>query len=327
MRVAAYSFVFAMTSLFASISTAGTIVSTSADFDRWMYSFNASPGIRTTAPTFFDGQTPGAFDNMDGQFLVGFDTTAAGVTPLGPGEMYQINSVTVTATHSSGAFTYDPTFDNYASYLDGSDPNFVADSDTGRPIEIYGTGLRGGYTEFGFAGGITAPTTFNEGSFFAFGDPSLSGVRNAFAYDPSFGDVSNAVDNSFFGASPWAVGQAAGLSAGSSVPQGSPGTSSGQTFSFDIDLGHAGVLDYLTEGLEDGGLFFSIVSLQSTTQQGGGTPNFYTSENFDPFAIAPTITIDYDIVSVPEPSTLVLSAIGLVGIAACQFRTRRSRKS
>lgn len=326
MRVAAFTFVLAMTSLIAATTSAGTIVSTDADFDRWMYPFNSSPGLRGTASTFF-GDQGAPFDNMDGQFLVGFDTVSAGVTPLGPGEMYQVNSVTVTATHFNGEFTYDPTFDNYASYLDELDPNYVADTDTGRPIEIYGAGLRGGYTEFGFAGGITGPTTFNEGSFFAFADPTLQGVRNAFAYDPSFGDVSNAVDNSFFAASPWAVGQAAGLSAGSTVPQGALGSATGQEFSFEIDLGHAGVLDYVTDGLEDGGLLFTIVSLHSSSQTDPGNPNYYTKDNFDPFAVAPTITIDYDIVSVPEPSTLVLASFGLVGMAVCQLRKRRSRTS
>ena len=309
------------TSLCVSFAQAGTLVGTSADFDRWNYPFNASPGIRSTVPTFFDGQNA-SFDNFDGQFLVGFNTAAAGVTPLGPGETYQVNSVTVTATHSFGSFLYDPTFDNYASHLSGTDPNFVPDSDVGRPIEIYGAGLRGGYTSFGFAGGITGPTVYNEGSFFGFADPTLPNMRNAFAFDPSFGDVSNAVDNAFFAASPWAVGQADGLSAGDSVPSGTPGDSPGQTFSFDIDLGHAGVLDYVIDGLENGGLFFSIVSLHGTTQAGGSTPNYYTKDSFDPFAIAPTITVDYDIISVPEPSTFVLAAIGLIALGAFRRRTR-----
>lgn len=299
------------------------VLSFDADFDRWNYAFNSAPGTRDLAPTFFDGQDP-MFDNMDGQFIVGFNTAAAGVAPLGPGEMYQINSITVSATHYTGAFTYDPTFDNYASYLDPSDPDYVADGDSGRPIEIYGAGLRGGYTNFGFAGGITAQPTYNEGSFFGFGDPTQSGIRNAYAYDPTFGDVSNAIDDGLFTASPWGIGQAAGLSAGDAVPQGVFNSSAGQTFTFDIDLGHAGVLDYVTDGLENGGLFFTIVSLQSTSQAGGGTPNFYTRQNLQSSAIAPAITIDYEIVSVPEPSTFVLAALGLMGLVAYRFRGRNS---
>lgn len=321
------SAIFGLIVIATTSVTHADILSFDADFDRWMYAFNSSPGNRNLAPTFFDGQDA-MFDNMDGQFIVGFNTAAAGVTPLAPGEMYQINSITVTATHSTGSFTYDPTFDNYATYLDPGDPDYVADSDAGsRPIELYGVGLRNGYTSFGFAGGITAPPVFNEGSLFGFADPTQPNVRSAYAYDPSFGDVSNAIDNAFFAASPWGVGQAAGLNPGDAVPQGVAGTSAGQTFSFDVDLGHAGVLDYVTNGLLDGGLFFTIVSLHETTQAGGGTPNFYTKDNFDPAALAPTITIDYEIVPVPEPSTFVLAALGLMGLVACRVRGRKSQLS
>lgn len=324
MRVVRFYSAVALVSIIASTAQAGTILTTDADSDRWVYPFNGSPGFRDKAPTF-GAVGGGAFDNFDGQFLVGFNTAAAGVTPLGPGETYQINSITVSATHSTGALTYDPTFDNYATYLDGSDPDFVADSDAGRPIEIYGAGLRGGYASYAFAGGVTGPPFFNEGSPFAFADPTLSGVRNSFAFDPSVGDVSNPVTDDLFSLSPWAIGQAAGLSAGDSVPEGIPGSSAGQTFTFDINLSDPDVLSYLTDGLEDGGLFFTIVSLHGATQTGGTTPNFFTRNSFDPAAIAPSITIDFEIV--PEPSTFVLGALGMVGLAVCHIRSRRSKKS
>lgn len=304
---------------------AGTVVNiSSSSADRWMYAFNSTPGFRGLAPTFSAiGET--AFDDMDGQFLVGIDTAAAGVTPLGPGEAYQINSMKLTVTHSTGALIYDPTFDNYATYLDPGDVDALTDSDAGRPIELYGAGLRGGFSGYGFDGGVTGPPTFNDGSPFAFADPTLPGVRNSYAYDTVYGDVSNAIDGKLLDARPWAIGQAEGLSAGDAVSQGVPGVSAGETFTFDIDLTHTGVHDYLAQGLEDGGLFFTIVSLHETSQTGGSNPNFYTSSSFDPAAIAPTVVLDYDIVQVPEPATLTMGLIGLaVGLGVVIRRRRAS---
>lgn len=313
-------------SLCAAPALGGTVITIStADFDRWNYPFNITPGTRGNAPTF-GAVGEGSFDNFDGQFLVGFNTTAAGVPALGPDEMYKINSVKVTATHSTGAFVYDPTPDSYASYLPPGDPDFVADTTAGRPVEIYGAGLRGGYSAFGFAGGITGPPFFNEGSPFAFGDPTDPSIRNAYAFDPDFGDVSNVVSDRLLTAAPWAVGQVAGLSPGDVVPQGTPGVSAGATFEFDIDLSRSVIHDYIAEGLENGGLLFTIASLHSTSEAGGANPNFYTHDNFDPAAIAPTLTIDFDIVPVPEPGTLSLGILGAAVLGMGLWKTRRSAR-
>ena len=198
------------------VARADTEMISTSDFDRWHYAFNGSPGFRDLAPTF-SAVGAGAFDNFDGQYLVGFDTAAAGVEAITEDEFYRVNSVTVTVTHSTGTFAYDPTHDDYASYLDVSDPNYVADADAGRPVEIYGAGLRGGFAGFAFDGGVTGPPNYNEGSPYAFADPTLPGVRNAYAYDPSVGDVSNAVDDGLFSLTPWAVVQADGVTPVSNV--------------------------------------------------------------------------------------------------------------
>ena len=310
----------------ASTARASQVISiASADFDRWMYPFNGSPGVRQTAPTFSAVGANG-FDEFDGQFLVGFDTAGGGVPPLGPNQTYLVHSVKVTVTHATGSFLYDPTFDPYASYLDPADPDFVSDTDAGRPVELYGAGLRGGYTKFGFSGGVTGPPVFNEGSPFAFADPTLPKVRNAYAMDPIWGDVSNVVSDRLFGASPWAIGQVAGLSAGDPVVEGIPGVSAGSTFAFDLDLSRPEILDYVVEGLESGGLLFSVVSLHTTTQAGGSSPNFYTSNSFDPAAIAPTLTIDLEIVPVPEPATWTLGLAGGFVFAALASRHRPRKR-
>ena len=319
--IACSSLVFLGLFIAGPVAASQVVAINSADFDRWNYAFNGTPGFRGAAPTF-SAVGAGAFDNFDGQFLLGFDTAAAGVPALGPNEKYVIHAVTVSVTHSSGSFVYDPTFDSYATHLDAADPDFLPDDDAGRPIEIYGAGLRGGYSGFGFAGGITGPPTFNEGSPYAFADPTLPKVRNAFPFDPAFGDVANPVDDRLLTAAPWATAQAAGLNPGDLVPQGVPGLSAGQTFTFEIDLNRPGVGDYLTEGLEGGGLLFSVVSLHTTNQAGGSNPNFYTHDSFDPASVPPALTIDFDVVATPEPGTLTL---GLIALCLLSIVARRSR--
>lgn len=296
--------------LLSSLGADAATITRSADFDRWMYPFNSSPGTRSTAPVFGAVGTE-LFDDFDGEFLVGFNTAAAGLpTSLPAGKSLKVTSVQVTATHSSGAFTYDPTFDSYASYLPGGDPDAVADSDAGRPIELWGAGLRGGFTKFAFGPTVPGPTAFEEGDIFAFADPTQPKVRNAFAFDPLLGDVSNPVSDRLLSASPWAVGTTVGVTPGSSVQQGTPGLSAGSTFTFDVDLSHPGVVNYLQQGIAQGGLYFTITSLAATTQGGSFNPNFYTRDNFDPAAIEPSLTVQYEIV--PEPTALVIVICGLL---------------
>ncbi|MGH0033460.1 MAG: PEP-CTERM sorting domain-containing protein [Myxococcota bacterium] len=305
----------ALAALVLPAAAAADSVSTSADFDRWMYPFNATPGIRNLAPTFgaFDGPT---FDNRDGEMIVGFDTAAAGVpSGLGSGA-YEITSVTVTATHFQGDFLYDPTYDSYLTY-DGS----LADADAGRPIEIHGLGFRSGFSGLELAPAIPGPPGFAEDDAFAYADPTLQGVRNVIPVDALGNDVSNNVRGGFE-SNPWAIGQVDGLAPGDAVPEGTPGVSAGATFSFDIDLSDPMVLAYVAEGLDDGVLGFVITSLHTTTEAGGVSPNFYTGDNFDPAAIAPTIAIEYTLV--PEPGTAWLLAAALAGLA-CVGRKRSAR--
>ncbi len=293
-----------------------------ANFDRWMYSFNSSPGTRQSAPVF-GAVGEGSFDDRDGQFLIGFNTAAAGApTVLPAGKKYRIEAVSVTATHSMGAFTYDATFDDYRSYLDPSDLDHLADADAGRPLELFGMGFRSGYVRAGFGPTVPGPITFEEGDIFAFGDPTAVGIRNAYAADAVGADVSNVIKDRLWGQTPWAVGTT-NLTPGSAVTQGVAGASAGSTFAFDVNLRLAGVEDYLIQGLQQGALCFSITSLHQTSQAGGGNPNLYTRDNFDPAAIAPTLSLRYSIV--PEPSSWALAVIGGAGLIALgRRRVRRS---
>ncbi len=293
------------TQLGVSSLTAGTVTAwTRPDFDRWMYPFNAAPGIRNLAPTFGAVGEDG-FDDLDGQFVIGFNTSANGIptaAEIPSGQRLQIKSVTVSATHFQGGVIYDPTFDPYQSYLPTLDADYLGDTDPGRPIELYGAGLVDLYDGFAFGPSTPAnigPPLFEEGDFFNLTNPIGENQRAAFAYDPLYGNVSNAVSERVFGAQPFAVGQTT-ATPGSVVAQGVPGVSTGATFTFSVDLARAEVLDYIEQSLVgDGSLFFTIVSLHSAAQQvAGANPNFYTRDNFDPKAIAPTLSIDWELVPI-----------------------------
>jgi hypothetical protein len=268
-----------------------------------MYPFNSSPGLRPSAPVFGAVGTAG-FDNKDGQLLIAGNTVAAGI-PSGLGAAsYNVVSVRVTATHSIGAISYDPTYDVWQSHLDPSDPRRVADGDAGRPIELYGIGLRGGFTHLSLGPINPGPPAFEEYEAFA---PSIGvGVRNAFPLDfgvpDAAGDVSNNVIHptlpNGFNPSPWAIGvSTSGLAPGAAVPQGVPGVSAGETFRFQVNLSDPDVLAYVQQGLDAGVLGFAIVSLYETAQTGGANPSFYTADATDPAAVAPTMQI---VVNLPE---------------------------
>lgn len=290
-----------------------------ADFDRWMYAFNGSPGSRVTAPTFGAIGSP-AFDNLDGQFVLGFDTTrldsegAEGVPPGKSLYQYHILSARVELTHFIGSFLYDPTQDGFETFLDPSDPDYLEDPDVGRPIELYGVRYRSPFKYGEFEPATPGDTGFAETDDFEQmpEDGVFARVRNAFPFafdapdynteDHETGDVSNYVTDRFT-PKPFAVGQSAsGLAPGDPVPEGSGGSSAGETFQFDVDLSDGQNRTYLQQGLSDGGLFFAATSFHATDQGGGQNPNFYTSNSFDPMALPPTLYLEVEIL--PDPGDM-----------------------
>ena len=307
-------------------------------FDRWMYPFNGTPGTRNLAPTFGAVYAdPDSFDNKDGTLILAVDTVAAGI-PAGQGASnYLPVKVRITATHFEGDFLYDPTYDAWQTYLDPSDPNYVPDTDPGRPIELYGVGLRNGYTtvRVGVVG-PAGPPGFEEGERYC--ENSCGGlgqgIRNAFPWDPGaadpHGDVSNNVrrrpplTGSGFDPFPWAIGiSTSGLHPGDPVPQGIFDASPGETFEFDVDLGDPDVRTYVQQGLNAGVLAFTITSMHEVQAEVGGmNPNFYTRESTDTAAIKPTMEI---VTYVPEPGFGAGLASGLGALA--WLGRRRSRRS
>jgi len=252
-----------------------TATLTPPTLDRWMYPFNSTPGTRPEASIFASINTPG-FDDRDAQFLVGWDTGGTYATGLSAGS-YTIVSAKVHAWISQGdRFNYDPTPDPLASWYDASDPQFVADTDAGRPLEVYGVGYRNGWT-------LTGPNAFQETSTFASSAPIVppaEGDRNVFAatYDAAgtATDLSRQVRLKQ-ASTAWGIGIAGSVAPGALVPVNTE-------FVFDLNVGDPAIQAYLQRSLAAGRINLMITSLQEAQGgPGGGTSTafavFYTKEN------------------------------------------------
>jgi hypothetical protein len=257
-----------------------TVFMTEPAADRWMYPANSTPGTRPQASTFSALPGDEEVDNRYGQFVMRFDTAAAGI-PAGLGVTnYDISSISFTATISQDRlFLYDPTQDSSITY----GATALPDLDAGRPLELHGTGFRNSFT----------PATFQENSSFSGGDPV---ERNAYAlgFDGSSAprDVTNNISEDFE-SSPWAVGQIDGLSPGDEVPVDS-------IVHFQPDLSQPGIANYLREGLNQGFIWFTLSSLHPAIQQGGEFVSYYTKDDqvHQLFGdAAPTLSISYSLAS------------------------------
>ena len=240
--------------------------------DRWMYPFNFSAGAESSAPTFGAISQPG-FDDRDAQFIIGF-STASQVVPGQPLDHYRLRHVRITAYVSvDNQARYDDTLDSVTSLYAASDPAYVADSDAGRPVELFGVGFRNGFSG----------ATFEENSAFG-GTPTVppaEAARNAFAAaaasDGSVTDVSRQVRQRF-DAAPMAIGLNPSLTPGQLIPAGT-------ALAFEVDLCDDGARAYIQRSLAAGKLLLAITSLEPASGgPGGGTgdpayPAFYTKES------------------------------------------------
>ena len=246
-----------------------------------------------------------------------FDASTGSPFSLPPSG-YQIDSVSVTARlyngtglSNSGVIQYrDTPITNsqlLAEYSSGSPT-------TSRPIELFGVGLRQGYT--GYA--IEAPGAglFDELSSPPFENEFIGTSYNAFPIagrlTPSeqieFVDVTNNATGGFsatelddhtnpFDIEPWAIGTA-NLTPGDPLQ---PNTD----FTFTLDLDLPGVRQYLEESLAEGALAFYVSSLHATTQGGSGGPyaRWLTKESVSnptgvpgAIPIAPMLSIEYTLI-------------------------------
>ena len=236
--------------------------------DRWMYPFNSTPGTETRAPVFGAILIPG-FDDRDSQFLVGFQTSEQ--VPAGRERSnYRIASARVRATVSAtteGTF-YDPTPDSIRTLYPDTDPEYLPDSDPGKPVDLFGVGFRNGVTL----------GSFQEFSFFGCAGFPVEGCRSVYAADYDANgtatDVSRQV-RTREDIAPWAVGTTASLNPGDVLEVNTELT-------FEIDLCRPGVREYLQEQLRAGKVMFAITSLHPADGGpgggGGDYPSFYTKE-------------------------------------------------
>jgi hypothetical protein len=262
-----------------------------ASIDRWMYPFNGTPGSRSAAPTFGSAGDGTGVDTRHGQFLLGWNTASLVPTNAGPVNYLVRRAVVSILVKNDRKFALDPTHDSWRTFLPVEHSLHLDDADAGAPVELFGAGFRGGFTE----------ETFLENS--AFGS-SAAGERNAFAtsYDTNgvFVDVGNNVGKATaqfapFEAWPFAVGDVAGLAPGELVPVDSP-------MRFEIDLSDPLVVGYLQRGLDAGRLRFVVSSLHGASFGGEQSyPDFHTRESLggDP----PILDLEVTVVSETDSDT------------------------
>lgn len=238
--------------------------------DRWMYPNNSTPGTRATASTFSYLPFAGADDRF-GQFLIKFNTVAAGIRAGLGAQNYDVRKLVLTAVYTSnGNLPFDPTEDPRASLGAAAT---IPDPDAGRPLELHGTGFRGGYTA----------ATFQETS--PFGTPERNAYAAGFDAAGVARDVTNNVTLGFDGV-PWAIGQVSEpvdldavphvyrpLAAGALIP-----VYSHVTFEINMDL--PGVANYVRQGLDQGFLWFALSSFHPVTgPDSAGFPAYFTRDH------------------------------------------------
>jgi len=279
---------------------ASPVTFSSPDLDRWMYPFNGTPGTRATGSTFGAPGSPG-FDERDAQFIVGYTTSTQIAAGQGSSN-YQINSATLTLRHDGGDFTFDPTSDSYTTYLDTNAISYQADSDAGRPIELFGLGYRGGFDSSTFA------ETTSYGPAGPPGPPNTANNRYAYALGFNGGtavDVSNSIDYGNDGANGFdpilfGLGVAIGLNPGDTII-------AGQEIQFSLNLGSPEVITYLQQSLNTGTLNLAATSFHVASQGGPAVyPSFETKENL----VGQAGILELDVNVIPEPSTFFLLGIG-----------------
>ena len=308
---------------------------TSSDLDVFFYANAVGPGTRAFGPTFIGGLD---IDGETGQFvphastsparlgtaLLAFDTAAEIEPGLAPSR-YQVNSVTVTVTMESGSgatLAYDNTPDSRAEVLESLGGLASGTTDPGRPMELYGVGLRDGYTGYEFAGATSGPPLIDElthgysaddGGYIAY--PVVGDTGEPVAYV----DVSNNLTGGYsatepdewtepFEVTPWAIGTT-DLTPGSAIPNDT-------AFTFELDLAAAGAAEYFRQSLADGAVGVCISSLHDTGElgSGGGYPQWYMREATGfPYFVStpPTLSIDYEILAEIVPGDY--DASGVVG--------------
>jgi hypothetical protein len=288
-----------------------------SNLDVWVYHNFSNGGSRPTGATFFNATVNESTQQFDpqtadeparlGTSLVAFNT-ASNITPGLAPHRYHVTSVTMKAM-----IFYDsdpPNLEYHDQPISHTQIlNEVAGGGitTKRPMELYGAGLRGGYSGYELSGAVPGPPLVDEIS-----DPYPAGGYIAYPIVGSptnpgqYVDVMNSVTGGYsasepthatapFTPSPWAIGTTIDLAENNTIQDLA-------TFTFNVDLNAPGVKSYVQESLSDGGLAFFLSSLHSTVEfgAGGGYPRWVLKESanfpyFFPVSRLPKLTIDYEI--------------------------------
>ena len=282
--------------------------------DTWLYNNNSftPAGLRQTAPSYRNALTLNAaqtrFQPLTLQdparlasMMMAFDTSLE-ITAGQPAANYQVESVTVTVTmyEAIGSIFYEPLPETRADLIAAA---INQTEDNAHPMEMYGVGFRGGYDGFSFDGS-GGPSKFTESV-----NPVPTSGYIPYPIDANssgqYRDVANSVSGGFsalpaaanaapFDANPWAIGTTS-LSPGEVVPNGT-------TFTFALNLGAPGVLEYVQNSLATGALGVFLTSMHTASQPGVGGevsyPRWATKESVnhpDYMSVAPTLEVIYSL--------------------------------
>ncbi len=264
---------------------------TQPTLDRWMYPFNQNPGRETAAPSFGAILVTG-FDDRDSQFIVGFNSAASIPVGLGSSRYHIVSAKLTVAVVNDMQVTYDPSWDSVRSLFAASDPQYVADADGGRPIEVYAAGYRNGQSLAGF----TETSGFGGAPI----NQPAEGARNVFAATIDANGVATDVSRQVrlrFDAMPLAIGTTSDVAPGALIPAGT-------VLTFDLLPCNPEVSRYLASSLNAGKINLVVTSLQPASGgPGGGTGNptypvFSTKEGTPGYA--PTLVLDVRVGAVAD---------------------------
>lgn len=269
--------------------------------DQWQYWMNPFEGGRATGSTF---GAPGNYDltadfnDRDGIIILAWNTDAAIPTGLSP-DKYRVESVHVSMSSAASMFVVpewpiDLTVDEWFTYDINSDGLLNADgvprgqvgdtdgesddTDSGRPIEMFGAGF----------GPIYSATTWIETSTYEGAGQASMGYDPKAPRDP-FPFVHQAGTNALlhvednvrglhndglsnpvgrFTPIPWAIGEPQGYTPGSQT------TPFDVEFDIDLQLSDGRVLEYFQQQISEGRIFVMVTSLKETAAFGGSPDGF-----------------------------------------------------
>jgi len=253
------------------------------DWDQWVYHRlgGTQAGSWEDAALFTKREVSGSEEDRAAAYHAAYNLTNQIPAGLGAAN-YQILSARLTvevvevnpAKDGGGSIiqevVYDPTYDSWRTHLRTSATNFaadyVADSDAGRSICLFGFGLTNGFTQLSFDadGGVgTSAPMYNE-----FSNPMVQTAppfaRNAFPLSFDTNGLPMAVNNNVYDrveAEPWAV---------ATIPGRSPGEviTVGDALVFDLNVSHPGIHAYLQQALHAGQIGLVVSSLHHTPVDG-----------------------------------------------------------